>query len=144
LTDDGRGAALFTGVFSALEALPVAREALPGLGVQLNTGLTPPSVRKASRDADLLIGTATVDTGVDLQINRLLFEAYDAGNFKQRLGRRRTQLTSLCFWTGCMQTCCNLPYRSIASFHLKLDAISKSTNGIRRGKMSRHLLLNIT
>jgi len=87
LTDGGRGAALFTGVFSALEALPAARQALPGLNVQPNTGLTPRSVREASRAADLLIGTATVDTGVDLQINRLIFEAYDAGNFKQRLGR---------------------------------------------------------
>jgi len=58
-----------------------------GLTVMPNTGLTSQADRKASYDADLLIGTSTVDVGVDFQINFLLFESRDAGSFVQRLGR---------------------------------------------------------
>ena len=36
---------------------------------------------------DVLIGTSTIDIGVDFKINLLIFEATDAGNFIQRLGR---------------------------------------------------------
>lgn len=52
-----------------------------------NTGLTGRTTRQESRFADLLIGTATVDVGVDFQINYLVFEASDANTFMQRLGR---------------------------------------------------------
>lgn len=58
-----------------------------GLSVLPNTGLTASEVRKASREADLLIGTSTVDVGVDFRINFLVFESRDAGTFLQRLGR---------------------------------------------------------
>jgi CRISPR-associated endonuclease/helicase Cas3 len=58
-----------------------------GLRVLPNTGLTSNEVRKASREADLLIGTSTVDVGVDFRINFLVFESRDAGTFLQRLGR---------------------------------------------------------
>lgn len=58
-----------------------------GLTVQLNTGLSSDELKKASRDSDLLIGTSTVDVGVDFRINLLLFESRDAGTFLQRLGR---------------------------------------------------------
>ncbi len=58
-----------------------------GLTVMANTGLTGRGKRKASYAADLLIGTSTIDVGVDFQINFLLFEANDAGTFLQRLGR---------------------------------------------------------
>lgn len=58
-----------------------------GLSVGLNTGLTSKSRRKASYDTDLLIGTSTVDVGVDFQINFLIFESLDGGSFLQRLGR---------------------------------------------------------
>ena len=58
-----------------------------GLTAELNTGLTSHSRRKASYEADLLIGTSTVDVGVDFQINFLLFESRDSGSFLQRLGR---------------------------------------------------------
>lgn len=49
-----------------------------------NTGLT--------KDADpfskdLLIGTSTVDIGVDFEVNFLIFESLDEGTFIQRLGR---------------------------------------------------------
>jgi CRISPR-associated endonuclease/helicase Cas3 len=52
-----------------------------------NTGLTSRTQRSASYNCDLLIGTSTVDVGVDFQINFLLFENRDAGSFLQRLGR---------------------------------------------------------
>jgi CRISPR-associated endonuclease/helicase Cas3 len=58
-----------------------------GLCVEPNTGLTSRSRRKISYEADLLIGTSTVDVGVDFQINFLVFESRDAGSFLQRLGR---------------------------------------------------------
>ncbi|GAB4494525.1 MAG: hypothetical protein OHK0010_29390 [Anaerolineales bacterium] len=58
-----------------------------GLTVEPNTGWTGRSRRKASYAADLLVGTSTVDVGVDFQINFLLFESDSAGTFLQRLGR---------------------------------------------------------
>lgn len=59
-----------------------------GLTVLPNTSLTGESERARSiQDADLLIGTSTIDVGVDFKINFLIFEASDAGNFIQRFGR---------------------------------------------------------
>lgn len=58
-----------------------------GLTVEPNTGWTGRTRRKASYAADLLVGTSTVDVGVDFQINFLLFESDSAGTFLQRLGR---------------------------------------------------------
>lgn len=53
-----------------------------------NTSLTGESERARSiLGADLLIGTSTIDVGVDFKINFLIFEAADAGNFIQRFGR---------------------------------------------------------
>lgn len=57
------------------------------LSVELNTGLSSDQMKKASRESDLLIGTSTVDVGVDFRINFLIFESRDAGTFLQRLGR---------------------------------------------------------
>ncbi|NEQ39722.1 MAG: hypothetical protein F6K40_27110 [Okeania sp. SIO3I5] len=37
----------------------------------------------------MVIGTSTIDVGVDFKINFLLFESADSGNFIQRLGRLR-------------------------------------------------------
>ena len=58
-----------------------------GLSVAENTGLTSKSGRAASYVSDLLVGTSTVDVGVDFNINFLLFESRDGGTFLQRLGR---------------------------------------------------------
>lgn len=58
-----------------------------GLKVGLNTGWTGRTRRQDAREADLLIGTSTVDVGVDFQINFLVFESDSRGNFLQRLGR---------------------------------------------------------
>src|SRR6266568_5394795 len=52
-----------------------------------NTGLTYPDERRASFEKHILVGTSTVDIGVDFRINYLIFEAYNAGSFLQRFGR---------------------------------------------------------
>lgn len=57
------------------------------LKVRENTGLSSQSTREQSLAADLVIGTSTIDVGVDFKINFLIFESFDAGNFIQRLGR---------------------------------------------------------
>ena len=58
------------------------------LNVGENTGLSSQEERRfALHESDLLIGTSTVDVGVDFKINFLVFEAIDAGSWIQRLGR---------------------------------------------------------
>ncbi len=59
-----------------------------GLKVMENTGLTGETEKSMSvENADLLVGTSTIDVGVDFRINFLVFEAADVGNFIQRFGR---------------------------------------------------------
>jgi CRISPR-associated endonuclease/helicase Cas3 len=58
-----------------------------GLSVGENTGLSGKTAREQSLAADLVLGTSTIDVGVDFKINFLIFESADAGNFIQRLGR---------------------------------------------------------
>lgn len=58
-----------------------------GLTVGENTALSSKALRRASYECDILVGTSTVDVGVDFRINFLLFESHDAGTFLQRLGR---------------------------------------------------------
>jgi CRISPR-associated endonuclease/helicase Cas3 len=58
-----------------------------GLTVSENTGLSGKGERERSLSADLVLGTSTIDVGVDFKINFLIFESADAGNFIQRLGR---------------------------------------------------------
>ena len=58
-----------------------------GLTVGENTGLSGKTAREQSLAADLVLGTSTIDVGVDFKINFLIFESSDAGNFIQRLGR---------------------------------------------------------
>lgn len=58
-----------------------------GLMVGENTGLSGKRQREQSLVADLVLGTSTIDVGVDFKINFLIFESADAGNFIQRLGR---------------------------------------------------------
>ncbi|TBR58762.1 type I-D CRISPR-associated helicase Cas3' [Westiellopsis prolifica IICB1] len=59
-----------------------------GLKVRENTGLTGETEKATSVvEADLLLGTSTIDVGVDFRINFLVFEGADAGNFIQRFGR---------------------------------------------------------
>lgn len=59
-----------------------------GFKVRENTGLTGETEKAESvAEADLLLGTSTIDVGVDFRINFLVFEGADAGNFIQRFGR---------------------------------------------------------
>ena len=61
------------------------------LNVGENTGLSSQEERRfALYESDLLIGTSTVDVGVDFKINFLVFEAIDSGSWIQRLGRLGT------------------------------------------------------
>ena len=58
------------------------------LSVGENTGLSNQEERRfALHESDLLVGTSTVDVGVDFKINFLVFEAMDSGSWIQRLGR---------------------------------------------------------
>ena len=58
------------------------------LSVGENTGLSSQEEQRfALHESDLLIGTSTVDVGVDFKINFLVFEAMDSGSWIQRLGR---------------------------------------------------------
>lgn len=59
-----------------------------GLKVRENTSLTSKTEKADSvAEADLLLGTSTIDVGVDFRINFLVFEGTDSGNFIQRFGR---------------------------------------------------------
>jgi CRISPR-associated endonuclease/helicase Cas3 len=58
-----------------------------GLDVGENTGLASREEREASLRKHILVGTSTVDIGVDFHINYLIFEASNAGSFLQRSGR---------------------------------------------------------
>ena len=51
------------------------------------TGLTGKLERESAREKKMLVGTSTVDVGVDFKINYLIFEALNAGSWVQRLGR---------------------------------------------------------
>jgi CRISPR-associated endonuclease/helicase Cas3 len=86
---NAKGAIIVNSVAAAmrLQARLAPIFAAHGLVVRPNTGLTSRAGRAASYEADLLIGTSTVDVGVDFQINFLLFESLNAGTFVQRLGR---------------------------------------------------------
>lgn len=58
-----------------------------GISVGENTGLTDQARRREALTKDVVVGTSTIDVGVDFNINYLIFESTNAGNFLQRLGR---------------------------------------------------------
>ncbi len=58
-----------------------------GITIGENTGWTYRDDRRASFEKDILVGTSTIDIGVDFRINYLIFEAFNAGSFLQRFGR---------------------------------------------------------
>lgn len=84
-----KGAIIVNSVASAQRLVNRLRRvfSVHGLVVESNTGFDAPDQRRASYGADLLVGTSTIDVGVDFQINFLVFESRDAGTFLQRLGR---------------------------------------------------------
>lgn len=87
---DSKGAIILNSIASVYKLLAILKPlfAAHNLNVLPNTSLTGESERSRSiADADLLLGTSTIDVGVDFRINFLVFEAADAGNFIQRFGR---------------------------------------------------------
>ena len=85
-----KGAILVNSVATARRLVTLLKEELEqpyGITIGENTGLTDPVQRKASFEKMLLVGTSTVDIGVDFRINLLIFEAFNAGSFIQRFGR---------------------------------------------------------
>ncbi|MBO9999392.1 MAG: type I-D CRISPR-associated helicase Cas3' [Cyanobacteria bacterium SID2] len=84
-----KGAIILNSIASVKRLVPRFREYFEphGLTVGENTGLSGKQTKLNSLDADLVIGTSTIDVGVDFKINLLFFESSDAGNFVQRLGR---------------------------------------------------------
>lgn len=84
-----KGAIILNSIAAVKRLTPVFREyfAQHSLTVRENTGLSGGQEKAESLAADLVIGTSTIDVGVDFKINFLVFESSDAGNFIQRLGR---------------------------------------------------------
>lgn len=58
-----------------------------GLTVSENTGFTDQDQVATAVQADVVVGTLTLDVGIDFRINFLIFEGHDAPTFLQRLGR---------------------------------------------------------
>ncbi len=86
----GSKGAIILNSIAAVKRLTLFFQALlkpHGLTVSENTGLSGKTERERSLSADLVLGTSTIDVGVDFKINFLIFESSDAGNFIQRLGR---------------------------------------------------------
>lgn len=84
-----KGAIILNSIASVKRLTSFFRQLLEpsGLTVGENTGLSGKEERARSLAADLILGTSTIDVGVDFKINFLIFESADAGNFIQRLGR---------------------------------------------------------
>lgn len=85
-----KGAIILNSIAAVKKLLPKFKELFApfGFDVRENTGLTGETEKSGSVEkADLLLGTSTIDVGVDFRINFLIFEASDAGNFIQRFGR---------------------------------------------------------
>jgi len=85
-----KGAILVNSVAAAKRLVAFLKEHLEnpyGITIGENTGLTSSEKKFASFDKAILVGTSTVDVGVDFRINLLIFESYSAGSFIQRFGR---------------------------------------------------------
>lgn len=84
-----KGAIILNSIAAVKRLTSFFREILQpyGLRVGENTGLSGKTAKEQSLAADLVLGTSTIDVGVDFKINFLIFESSDAGNFIQRLGR---------------------------------------------------------
>ncbi|NTV62587.1 MAG: type I-D CRISPR-associated helicase Cas3' [Oscillochloris sp.] len=83
-----RGVIIVNSVVEARRIARMLRDRLQGISIGENTGLTDTERRREAMDkADLIIGTSTIDVGVDFNISLLIFEAPEAGAFLQRFGR---------------------------------------------------------
>ncbi|MCP6760883.1 MAG: type I-D CRISPR-associated helicase Cas3' [Fischerella sp. CENA71] len=84
---NSKGAIILNSIAAVKRLTKLFREFLHPLKVEENTSLTGKTNKDKSLIADLVLGTSTIDVGVDFKINFLLFESADAGSFIQRLGR---------------------------------------------------------
>jgi len=84
-----KGAIILNSIAAVKRLTPFFQEILKpyNLTVGENTGLSSKGEKELSLAADLVLGTSTIDVGVDFKINFLIFESSDSGNFIQRLGR---------------------------------------------------------
>ena len=84
-----KGAIILNSIAAVKRLTPFFQELLKSdnLIVGENTGLSSKGEKELSFVADLVLGTSTIDVGVDFKINFLIFESSDSGNFIQRLGR---------------------------------------------------------
>jgi CRISPR-associated endonuclease/helicase Cas3 len=85
-----KGAIILNSIAAVKKLVPYFKSIFEPLGLKVreNTGLTGETEKADSvANADLLLGTSTIDVGVDFRINFLVFEGADAGNFIQRFGR---------------------------------------------------------
>ena len=84
-----KGAIILNSIAAVKRLVPFFEELFQeyNLTVGENTGLSGRTQKELSLAADLVLGTSTIDVGVDFKINFLIFESADAGNFVQRLGR---------------------------------------------------------
>ncbi|BCL38330.1 type I-D CRISPR-associated helicase Cas3' [Nostoc sp. MS1] len=84
-----KGAIILNSIAAVKRLTPFFQVILQPYGLQVgeNTGLSGKGEKEQSLSADLVLGTSTIDVGVDFKINFLIFESSDAGNFIQRLGR---------------------------------------------------------
>lgn len=84
-----KGAVILNSVAAAKRVARTLQERLATYHITVgeNTGFSTESERATSYQADILVGTSTVDVGVDFKVNLLLFEAIDSSSFIQRFGR---------------------------------------------------------
>ena len=84
-----KGAIILNSIAAVKRLVPFFEELFKehNLTVGENTGLSGKTQKELSLAADFVLGTSTIDVGVDFKINFLIFESADAGNFIQRLGR---------------------------------------------------------
>ena len=86
-----RGAIIVNSVATAKRIIEFFKERQEADDFRLSfgeiTGLTSKRKKESARKAELVVGTSTVDVGIDFEINYLIFEALDAGSWVQRLGR---------------------------------------------------------
>jgi len=86
---NSKGAIILNSIAAVKRLVPIFRQLFSthGLTVGENTGLSGSEAKLKSLECDLVLGTSTIDVGVDFKINLLIFESSDVGNFIQRLGR---------------------------------------------------------
>jgi len=84
-----KGAIIVNSVVAARRIARFLEEALKPHNISIgeNTGLTDEEQKRVALEKQIVVGTATIDVGVDFNINFLVFESVNAGTFLQRLGR---------------------------------------------------------